>query len=134
MATDFRLWVRDRLDDETAPLVVLHLPCTLRHALRADGALVRLLKDSGWRLLETSDDGACCGSAGAYSMLHPATAGALRDKKLAQLRHPDASEIVTANIGCRMHLAASSPVPVRHWIELWDELESKAQSGAPVSP
>ena len=114
--------------DGVAPRVVLHLPCTLRHALKKDRALGDLLTASGWQVLETRDDGECCGSAGAYSLLHPETAGALRDKKLAQLAHDDAEAIVTANIGCRMHLGGRATVPVRHWIELWDELESKAGS------
>jgi glycolate oxidase iron-sulfur subunit len=113
-------------DGAAGPRVVLHLPCTLRHAIKGDRALIDLLTSSGWDLLETRDDGECCGSAGAYSLLHPKTAGALREKKLGQLAHPDAEEIVTANIGCRMHLAAEAPVPVRHWIELWDELESRS--------
>jgi glycolate oxidase iron-sulfur subunit len=117
----------------SAPRVVLHLPCTLRHALKGDGKLRDLLTASGWELLKTRDDGECCGSAGAYSLLHRATAGALRDKKLAQLEHEDADEIVTANIGCRMHLGAQASVPVRHWIELWDELETKAESAQAVS-
>lgn len=114
--------------DRAPPRVVLHLPCTLRHALRKDRALGDLLTASGWQILATRDDGECCGSAGAYSLLHPATAEALRDKKLAQLEHDAAEAIVTANIGCRMHLGAEAAVPVRHWIEVWDEVESGAES------
>jgi glycolate oxidase iron-sulfur subunit len=34
--------------------------------------------------------------------------------------------IATANIGCQHHLAATSPVPVRHWIELLDETFAEA--------
>jgi glycolate oxidase iron-sulfur subunit len=108
------------------PSVALHLPCTLRHALRGADRLRTLLADSGWRLAETDDDGHCCGSAGAYSLLYPGTSGTLRDKKLEQLTTADPDEIVTANVGCRLHLASGSPVPVRHWIELWDELEAAA--------
>jgi glycolate oxidase iron-sulfur subunit len=33
--------------------------------------------------------------------------------------------MVTANIGCWLHLAAVSPTPVRHWIEAIDDLISR---------
>jgi glycolate oxidase iron-sulfur subunit len=103
----------------------------LRHALKGAERLRALLAESGWRLVETDDDGQCCGSAGAYSLFYPGTSGALRDRKLSQLTAGLPAEIVTANVGCRLHLAAGSPVPVRHWVELWDELEA-ARGGGPV--
>jgi glycolate oxidase iron-sulfur subunit len=28
------------------------------------------------------------------------------------------TQIVTANIGCQLHLAAEAQVPVRHWLEV----------------
>jgi glycolate oxidase iron-sulfur subunit len=115
------------------PSVALHLPCTLRHALGRAERLRKLLADSGWRLAETADDGQCCGSAGAYSLLFPATSNELRDRKLAQLTAGEPGEILTANVGCRLHLAAGSDVPVRHWIELWDELEAATGQATPAA-
>ncbi len=107
------------------PEVVMHVPCTLRNALGGDTRLRSLLADSGWRLAETADDGQCCGSAGVYSLLHRRTSSRLLKEKLARLEAPGAPEcIVTANLGCGMHLASGSEVPVRHWIEVWDELET----------
>lgn len=107
-----------------APEVVLHVPCTLRNALRGDQRLRRLLTESGWHLAQTGDDGQCCGSAGAYSLLHPKTSRRLQHEKLARLHAKDgAQEIVTANLGCGMHLAAGTSRPVRHWLEVWDRLE-----------
>jgi len=109
----------------TGPEVVLHVPCTLKNALRSDQRLKRLLGDSGWRLAETTDDGQCCGSAGAYSLLHRRTSQRLLQEKLARLKTSGAPAcIVTANLGCGMHLAGGSELPVRHWIEVWDELEN----------
>jgi glycolate oxidase iron-sulfur subunit len=105
--------------------VALHLPCTLRHALKGADRLRTLLTDSGWTLAETADDGQCCGSAGAYSLLYPGTSKALGERKVRQLTDSGAAQIVTANVGCRLHLAGSTPVPVRHWIEVWDELETR---------
>jgi glycolate oxidase iron-sulfur subunit len=110
---------------DTPPLA-LHLPCTLRHAIHGADRLRALLLDSGWTLVETADDGQCCGSAGAYSLLYPETSRALGTKKVAQLSSCGPARIVTANIGCQMHLAARSPLPVQHWVEVWDELEAGA--------
>lgn len=107
------------------PEMALHIPCTLRNALGGETRLRGLLRDSGWSLVETADDGQCCGSAGAYSLLHRRTSAHLRSEKLARLRTGKAGRIVTANIGCLVHLAAGSEVPVRHWVEVWDELESR---------
>jgi len=117
----------DPADFAGTPPVALHLPCTLRHALRQSERLRTLLTDSGWELAETADDGQCCGSAGAYSLLYPDTANTLRDKKVAQLMEGDPAQIVTANVGCCLHLSAGARVPVRHWIEVWDEREAAGE-------
>jgi glycolate oxidase iron-sulfur subunit len=104
--------------------VILHVPCTLKNALHGDQRLRQLLADSGWRLADTKDDGQCCGSAGGYSLMHRQTSQRLLREKLARLEASGSPEcIVTANLGCGMHLAARSALPVRHWIEVWDELE-----------
>lgn len=62
----------------------------------------------------------CCGSAGTYSILQPTMANQLRDDKLTNLQAGQPAVIVTANIGCQLHLATAAAVPVRHWIELLD--------------
>jgi glycolate oxidase iron-sulfur subunit len=63
----------------------------------------------------------CCGSAGTYSVLQPAIANALRDRKLEQLDELAPAAIVSANIGCIQHLQSGTTIPVRHWIEVVDE-------------
>ena len=63
----------------------------------------------------------CCGSAGTYSVLQPALANALRDRKLGQLRALEPGTIVSANIGCIQHLQSGTTTPVRHWIEVLDD-------------
>ena len=60
----------------------------------------------------------CCGSAGTYSLLQPELSSELRRRKLGALTGGNPQVIATANIGCLEHLRATSPVPVRHWIEL----------------
>ena len=63
----------------------------------------------------------CCGSAGTYSVLQPALAASLRDRKLRNLEAPRPDAILSANIGCIAHLAGTSRVPVLHWIEWLDQ-------------
>jgi glycolate oxidase iron-sulfur subunit len=63
----------------------------------------------------------CCGSAGTYSVLQPGLAGRLRDRKLRNLAALRPDCIVSANIGCILHLQSGTTTPVRHWVEVLDE-------------
>ncbi len=106
--------------------IAFHSPCTLQHAQRLDGVVEDLLVRTGFELAPTADRHLCCGSAGTYSLLQPALARQLRDNKLQALQAGEPDVIATANIGCLMHLAGTSRVPVRHWIELLEPLFSEA--------
>jgi glycolate oxidase iron-sulfur subunit len=64
------------------------------------------------------DSHLCCGSAGTYSVLQPALAKTLRDRKLAALQAQAPAVLVSANIGCITHLQAGTERPVLHWIEV----------------
>ncbi len=113
-----------------AARVAFHPPCTLQHGQRLGGRVESVLRRCGAELSPVADVGQCCGSAGAYSILHPATAEALRERKLGNLVAGGPTEILSANVGCIAHLAVSSPVPVRHWIEwLDDRLATHAPEG-----
>ncbi|MDE2254838.1 MAG: glycolate oxidase subunit GlcF [Betaproteobacteria bacterium] len=96
--------------------------CSLQHGEKLNGVVEKLLRRAGFRLVQVTYPFMCCGAAGAYALLQRDMSQALRERKLETLleRHPD--QIVTANIGCLAHLAAASPVPVKHWIELLDEV------------
>jgi glycolate oxidase iron-sulfur subunit len=102
--------------------VAFHAPCTLQHGLKIRGEVERLLLALGVDLVPVRDAHLCCGSAGTYSVLHPELAGRLRDNKIAALTAGEPAEIVTANIGCQTHLQGATERPVRHWIELVDDL------------
>jgi glycolate oxidase iron-sulfur subunit len=97
--------------------VVFHPPCTLQHAQRVRGAVEQILESLGAVVLPFADSHLCCGSAGTYSILQPAVAEQLRDRKLEALQLPRPDVILSANVGCIVHLAAASEIPVRHWIE-----------------
>jgi glycolate oxidase iron-sulfur subunit len=103
------------------PKIAVHCPCTLQHAQRRVGHLETMLKGLGFNVVKTRDPHLCCGSAGSYSVLQPQLSTQLRDKKLAALTEHAPEQIVTANVGCQLHLATGTSVPVRHWIELVDE-------------
>ena len=98
--------------------VAVQTPCTLQHGQRLGGRVELLLQTLGWEVRPVADGHLCCGSAGSYSLLQPAMADELRTRKLANLMAQAPSVIVTANIGCQLHLAARAAVPVRHWLEV----------------
>lgn len=100
--------------------VALHCPCTLSHGLGLGDTLRDLLQRAGVRLTATGDDHLCCGSAGTYSILQPELSRKFLKNKLEALVGGDPERIVTANVGCQLHLATASKVPVVHWIELLD--------------
>lgn len=101
--------------------VALHLPCTQRSVVRSDAALRRLLaRVPGLDLVELPDTG-CCGAAGLHQLAEPGRADALRAPLLQALAGTGARELLSANIGCRLHLANGAIMPVRHPIDFLAE-------------
>ncbi len=106
--------------DAGSERVAIHTPCSQQHALQLSGSVHTILASAGFELAATMDDHLCCGSAGTYSILQPDASKRLRERKLAALKSESPSVIVTANVGCQLHLSEQAGVPVRHWIELLD--------------
>jgi glycolate oxidase iron-sulfur subunit len=101
--------------------IACHSPCSLQHGQQLRGGVEALLARAGFELAPVPEAHLCCGSAGTYSILQPGLSRELRSRKLAALQGGDPVGIVTANIGCLVHLQAGARVPVAHWIELLDE-------------
>src|SRR3954462_14025133 len=101
--------------------VAFQSPCSLQHGQQLRGNVEGLLARAGYELTPVRDGHLCCGSAGTYSILQPELSTELRARKLACLEEGAPQVIATANIGCLSHLQAGSGMPVRHWIELFDE-------------
>jgi glycolate oxidase iron-sulfur subunit len=99
--------------------IAIHTPCSLQHALRQPDLLATLLRGAGFSLARTEESHICCGSAGTYSLLQPALSQRLRQRKQAALTVDAPALIVTANVGCQLHLAHPD-IPVLHWIEVLD--------------
>ncbi|GAB5450087.1 MAG: glycolate oxidase subunit GlcF [Halioglobus sp.] len=98
--------------------VSVHTPCTLQHALGQAGTVEAILRRAGFELANTRDNHLCCGSAGSYSLLQKDISARLREKKLDALTADNPALIVSANIGCQLHLHSADGPPVLHWIEL----------------
>jgi glycolate oxidase iron-sulfur subunit len=105
--------------------VAFQSPCTLQHGQKIRGRVEALLAAAGYDLVPVDDAHLCCGSAGTYSLLHPAIASELRERKLGALQANGPEVIATANIGCLAHLKGAASRPVRHWIELMDVESSR---------
>jgi len=106
------------LPPKPAKRVAVHTPCTMQHGLGLGNRVERLLARQGYQLCQVEEAHLCCGSAGTYSMLQPAMATQLRANKQRALAVDAPELVVTANIGCQVHLAQGSELPVVHWIEL----------------
>jgi glycolate oxidase iron-sulfur subunit len=108
---------------ETRERVALHLPCTQRNVVRSDAATRALLaRVPGLEVVELDADPVrrghgCCGAAGSTMLVDPARAAAFRAPLLAQLQASGATRLLSANIGCRLHLAGGTPLPVEHPLE-----------------
>lgn len=98
--------------------IAVHCPCTQQHALKLPGKVKALLQQQGFQVTQTRNDHLCCGSAGTYSLLQADLSHQLRDNKVADLTKDNPDMIVTANIGCQLHLGGKAEVPVKHWLEL----------------
>jgi glycolate oxidase iron-sulfur subunit len=97
-------------------------PCSLQHGQKMKDDTEVLLATLGFRLCPVPDSYSCCGSAGVYSLLHNEIASQLRSAKVSALLSGGPEVITTANIGCQMHLQQATDIPVKHWIEVVDDL------------
>ncbi len=98
--------------------VALHLPCTQRSASRSDGALRALLaRVPGLDVVVLDAGTGCCGAAGTQMLTEPERAARLRQPLLDQAVASGATRLLSANIGCRLHLANAATLPVQHPLE-----------------
>jgi glycolate oxidase iron-sulfur subunit len=104
-----------------ATKIAFHSPCTLQHGQQLNGVVEHILTNAGFTLADVQDPHLCCGSAGTYSILQPLLSQQLLDNKLSALQREQPDLIATANIGCQMHMASKSQLPVKHWLEVIDE-------------
>jgi glycolate oxidase iron-sulfur subunit len=115
---DFSEWLAGQAplapDGDPRRAIVVQDPCHLRHVQKAHLA-VRSVLAGHYQIIETSDDGLCCGAGGAYSALQPDLSAAVRDRKVDAIRAAGGTDpvVASANPGCTMHLRAVG-LDVRH--------------------
>ncbi len=100
--------------------IAFHPPCTLQHGQKVD-VIPGLLEQLGFQLTAIADSHLCCGSAGTYSLFQPLLSQQLLENKLKHIYVGQPTCIVSANIGCQLHLDSQSHIPVKHWVELLAE-------------
>ena len=114
--------LKGKLLTDTAPHLAFHAPCTLQHGQKLAQVVKTQLAALGFAVqTPEAESHLCCGSAGTYSVLQPVLAAQLRDRKLKHLAALQAECIVSANVGCILHLQSGTTTPVRHWVEVLDE-------------
>ena len=98
--------------------VALHVPCTQQSVVGSGGATRELLgRVPGLDVVVLDAGHGCCGAAGTRMLDDPARAAAFRTPLLAQFASTGASRLLSANIGCRLHLADATALPVQHPLE-----------------
>ncbi len=108
--------------------VVFQSPCTLQHGQKIKGLVESILSAAGVEVLEYPDSHICCGSAGTYSLLQPEMSRRLLHNKITTLATVRPDLIVTANIGCQVHIGGGMDIPVIHWIELLNRIVGPSQA------
>ncbi len=100
--------------------VAFQNPCTLQHGQKLNDRTENILQQLGFSLCKVPESYLCCGSAGVYSLLQRDISQRLQQDKIKNLLTENPDVIITANIGCQMHLQQVTELPVKHWIELVD--------------
>lgn len=100
-------WPDDLLLRPLAQKAAVHESCTLRNVLRGQKSLYALLRRiPQLAVIELPHNERCCGAAGSYLLDHPSEADVLRADKVEAVAELQPQWLVSANIGCAMHLAA----------------------------
>ena len=99
--------------------IAFHPPCTLQHGMKLNNLIEPILSQCGYTVHSFKDKHLCCGSAGTYSITQKSLSQQLLANKLGHIDKVDADMIVTANIGCQLHLQSGTATPVKHWLELF---------------
>ncbi len=86
--------------------VIVHTPCTQATAVGRSDAAVKVLAAIPGLRVESLPDRGCCGAAGSNALIDPERANVLCSGLLNSMSGSAASTLCSANVGCRIHLAA----------------------------
>ncbi len=116
--------------------IAYHDACHLAHAQRVRQEPRDLLCGiPGLKLVEIPDGDQCCGSAGTYNLLEPASAREIGLRKVANVLATGAGIVASGNPGCSMQMQAllrerGATVRIVHPIELVDAAINGRRIGA----
>ena len=106
--------------------VAYHSSCHLGHAQRLQEPPRAMLRSiPGLELVEVPDPEQCCGSAGVYNLLQPASAIEVGARKAENVLATHAELLASANPGCTLHIQRmlrerGADLPAAHPIEILD--------------
>ena len=106
--------------------VAYHDACHLQHAQGVSAEPRRVLATiPGLKVRDIPESGLCCGSAGIYNLMEPATAQELGERKVGHLLTTGADAVVSSNPGCLLQLesglrTAGREMRTMHLVELLD--------------
>ncbi len=87
--------------------ITVHIPCSQKNDLASGSSSERILsRIPGIKLRTLDDHFGCCGAAGTHFLRNPVAANTLRQPILKQTLKHASKLVASANIGCRLHLAA----------------------------
>ncbi len=98
--------------------VALQLPCTQRGGEGAAAMLALLARVPGLQVERLEAGTGCCGAAGSRMLLDPVRAAAHRQPLLDRIGRLRPDRILSANIGCRLHLGNGTGRRIEHPLEL----------------
>jgi glycolate oxidase iron-sulfur subunit len=96
--------------------VAVHFPCTQLNVARSESALQNLLGQvPSLDIAVVPRPPHCCGAAGSHMLEFPERAARLRDGVLGQIASLAPQQLLSSNIGCRLHLAAGMDKQGEQW-------------------
>jgi glycolate oxidase iron-sulfur subunit len=125
--SEFLAGVEPRAERRPLPMrVAYHDACHLGHAQRIREQPRALLRSiPGLELVEVPDGDQCCGSAGVYNILEPASAAEIGARKVQNVLSTAPDVVASANPGCTLQMASiladsGKQVLAAHPIEILD--------------
>lgn len=107
--------------------VALHIPCTASFHRQQHAVLALLKQIPDLHITELADLG-CCGAAGLHQLIQPKRAEQMRAPILQAIHTNTVNLILSQNIGCRLHFASGTAVPVKHPLEFMAQFLDDTQT------
>jgi glycolate oxidase iron-sulfur subunit len=96
--------------------VAVHAPCSAG-CNGGQAALMALLAKIPDLEVHALPDTGCCGAAGLHQVAQPVRASMLRAPLIDEVKKLRVDALLSGNIGCRLHLADGTQIPVQHPLE-----------------